>query len=719
MQMEAVECGAAALAMVLGYYKRFVPLTSLRVDCGVSRDGSKASNLLKAARKHGLTARGYSKGLENLKSLKFPLIVFWEFNHFLVVENITKTHVHLNDPAMGYRRLTLDEFSEGFTGVTLTFEPSEDFVKEGAPHNPVPMLFKRVAGSKKAVAFMIAAGVIGVFPGLVQAMFSKFFVDSIITEEHYDWLRPMLLLMLAVLIFQLILQGISGLFARKLTMGLSAKLYAEFYQHVLKLPYSFYTQRYVGDVVNRAGLNDMVVTLMVERLAGTIIGLVSMVIFGFILFSYNAQITMIGVVSTFINYALIRSFSSRRIEANMAIAKEDGKVQGATIAGIQNIEAIKAGGMENVFFERWAGYFSASSNAKLKLSLDTRTFSIFPTLSESIVTTLTLVLGGLEVMNGNMSIGTLLAFNIMMGQFLAPIKSVLDLTVQMQEIRGSIVRLEDVLEHPTRIELFQNEEETGEVEDKPGPRILESADVDVRLDGTVICQNLSFGYTPTLPPLISNFELDMKPGQRVALVGGSGCGKSTIARLIAGMLPPTAGEIQFNQINRENIPRQTLTSSVAFIEQDFLLFPGTVRDNLTLWDSTIPDEWAIEALQDAVILDEVLAMPGGLDADIEEGGGNLSGGQRQRLEIARSLVRRPSILIMDEATSALDVETEAQIIRNIQRRGCSALIVAHRLSTIKNCHQIILLHKGKIREVGDHQTLFEKGGHYRRLVEAH
>ncbi len=719
LQMEAVECGAASLAMILGYYKRFVPLTKLRADCGVSRDGSKASNILKAARKHGLKAKGFSKGLEKLKVLHFPVVVFWEFNHFLVVERITPQYVYVNDPARGHRKLTLDEFSDGYTGVVLTFEPSEDFKQEGAQPNPFPQLLKRIAGSERAITFMMIAGIVGIIPGMVQAIFSKFFVDSIITEGHYEWLRPMLVAMVGVMIFQFILQAISGLFSRRLTMGLSAKLYAEFYQHILKLPYHFYTQRYVGDVVNRSSLNDMVVNLMAGQLTQTAVGLVSMVFFGIILFSYNAQITMIGVISTLINFALIRTMSARRIEANMRIAKEQGKVQGATIAAIQNISAIKASGMENAFFEKWAGYFAASSNASLKLSMDSRMFSIFPTLSQSVVSTITLVLGGLEVINGNMTMGTLMAFNLMMGQFLGPISNVLNLAVSMQEIRGNVVRLEDVLEHPTREDLF-HKDPVQTPDDKAASQSDSSEELEdgsTRLDGSVSIVDVTYGYSPIEGPLIENFNLDIKPGERVALVGSSGCGKTTVARLVAGLIPPWDGEIRFNGVDREEIQRELLTNSVAFIEQEFLLFPGTVRDNLTLWDKTISDDWLKEALEDAEILDQILSMPGGLDADIEEGGGNLSGGQRQRLEIARSLVRKPTFLIMDESTSALDVETEAQIMRNIHRRGCSAIIVAHRLSTIRNCHKIIVMHKGKVMEVGDHETLYAMDGRYTRLVK--
>lgn len=723
MQMEAVECGAAALAMILGYYGRFVPLTQLRVDCGVSRDGSKAANVLKAARKYGLKAKGYSKGMESIKEVTLPCVVFWDFNHFLVVEGFGKDRVYLNDPAIGHRELTEAEFSEGFTGVVLTFEPDESFTQGGRLPSPIPAVIDRIKGSEKALMFIALCGFLAAFPAIITAALTRTMVDDVIAQGRFEILRPILIGMLAVLVFQILLTSVNNLFYRRMSMGLAAKLYAEFYRHILRLPYQFYSQRYVGDVVDRSRINDMLVGLIAGQLTSTAVGMVSMTLYGIVLFSYDVTLTLIGLFSTFLNFAFMQSVATRRMEANIRIAKEMGKVQGATIAAIQSIDSLKASGLENAFYEKWAGYFTAGANAQLRLTMDSRTFAILPTLTNSVVGTLTLLIGGFKVMNGDMSFGTLMAFNALMGMFLGPISALLGLGIQMQQIRGNIIRLEDVTENPT---IDQIPPPPDLPTDGPGHDLaaatptpdMPSCANKIRLDGRVELINIQYGYNPLEPPLINNFNLTIAPGERIALVGGSGSGKSTLAKIVAGLITPWSGAVRFDGIKHHQLPKNLLTNSFAMIEQDILVFPGTIRDNLTLWDSTVPDQWIFEALEDADILDFVMSLPGALNARIDEGGTNMSGGQRQRLEIARALVRKPSFLIMDEATSALDTETEATITRNINRRGCSVLIVAHRLSTIRTCDRILVLQKGKVRESGTHEELWAKQGLYAKLLKA-
>ncbi len=720
MQMEAVECGAAALAIVLGYYGRFVPLAKLRVECGVSRDGSKASNVVKAARRFGLKAKGFSKGLDAIQEVRLPCIVYWEFNHFLVVEGFSKKYVYLNDPAVGHRKLTHEEFDEGYTGVALVFEPGPDFVKEGRLPSPFPALWQRMKGSRKALIFATLAGLIGVAPGIAQAAITRILVDSVIVDGRFDWLRPILVGMLAIVAFQFCLNYLSGNFFRRLKNGLGAKLHAEFYQHLLRLPYQFYSQRYTGEVVDRSQLNDMIVGLLSGQLTSTIVGLIQMVLFGLVLLAYDVQLTLVGVLSTLLNFAFMRSVATRRMETNMRIARESGKVQGATVAAIQSIDSIQASGLEDSFFVKWKGMFAGVSNSQLDLAIESRYFSALPTITGSIIQTVTLLLGGFRIMNGDMTFGTLMAFNSLMGMFIQPLNSLLGLGVQMQQIRGNVIRLEDVMSHPTRkmgsppkvIETDQTASKSDKAERNGTADAVES-----RLQGNIVCKGLEFGYSPLDGALIQRFELELKPGERAALVGGSGSGKSTVAKIVSGLLVPWKGEVLFDGKSREEIPNDLLTTSCATIDQDILLFPGTVRENLTLWDETVPEQWVIEACEDADILDAIMAMPGGLDANVAEGGSNLSGGQRQRLEIARALVRRPSILIMDEATSALDVQTELVVSRNIRRRGITCLIVAHRLSTIRDCHTILVMDRGKVREQGRHDELWERGKFYAKLLK--
>ncbi|MBF0311240.1 MAG: NHLP family bacteriocin export ABC transporter peptidase/permease/ATPase subunit [Magnetococcales bacterium] len=713
LQMEAVECGAAALAMILGYYGRFVPLTQLRVDCGVSRDGSKAANVLKAARKYGLTAKGFSKGMDTIKQVPLPCIVFWQFNHFLVVEGFDKGRVYLNDPAIGHRELTEEEFSEGFTGVALTFEPEETFEKGGRLPSPFPAILERIRGSEQALTYIMVCGLLSAFPAIVTAAFTRLMVDEVIAVGRFEMLRPILLGMIAVLAFQVALTAVNNLFFRRMSKGLSAKLNAEFFRHILRLPYQFYSQRYAGDVVERSQINDMLVELIAGQLTGTVVGLITMVFYGLVLFSYDLDLTLIGLFSTFLNFAFMQAVAARRMEANLRIATEMGKVQGVTIAAIQSVDSLKASGLESAFYEKWAGYFTSGANAQLRLTLDSRTFSILPTFTNSVVSTLTLLIGGFKVMNGEMTFGTLMAFNALMGMFLGPINGLLGLGIQIQQIRGNIIRLEDVTQNPTIDRIPPPPEPPG------APEAVVDLSGRTRLEGQLEMIDIQYGYSPTEAPLITAFNLKVLPGQRVALVGGSGSGKSTLARMAAGLIQPWAGAVRFDGVSRHKVPAELLTNSVAMIEQDILLFPGTIRDNLTLWDATVPEQWLLDALEDADIAEFVMGLAKGLDTKVEEGGGNMSGGQRQRLEIARALVRKPSFLILDEATSALDSETEATIMRNLNRRGCSALIVAHRLSTVRTCDRILVLQKGKVRESGSHDELWAKQGLYAKLLKAH
>jgi ATP-binding cassette, subfamily C, bacterial len=717
LQMESVECGAASLAIILAYYGRYEPLSVMRQACGVARDGTNATNVLKAARSFGLKAKGFSKNIENIQKLNFPLIVFWEFNHFLVVERFEGNWVLLNDPARGHRRMTLDEFEEGFTGVTLTFEKTDDFEATGKPLNPYKFLLEKMAGSKRAITFILLAGILGIVPSLVQAVFSKIFVDSVMIDAHFDWIRPIVVAIIAVTLFQLAAKALEGFITHKFFVGQLGKMNADFNRHLLDLPYLFYSQRSYGDVVGRSEINQEVVELMTQQLSNTVIGFLKMLLFGTVLLAFHVGLTLIGIAAVLMNYYYLKWIAERRQEANLRTGIKGGKLVGLTVGGLSNMDTLKSSGIENSFFGTWAGSLASYVNAQTEQQMHNRMINALPVLTTALVTSLVLILGGIEVLNGQMTLGTLVAFSVLMTQFMTPMNDLLNLSSTMQEARGNILRLEDVLKYPSRQELYQQRvEQHAETDDikatNPAEELLE-------LQGYMSCEALNFRYIPIAnKPFIDHFNLQIQPGERVALVGGSGSGKSTVAKLVAGLLVPESGSIRFDNINREQIPEHVLSQSIAIVEQNFSLFPGTIRENLTLWDDTILEERIVEALEDAVLLDDVLALPGGLDARIEQAGSNFSGGQQQRLEISRALVRQPVFLVFDEATSALDVETEALIMQNLQRRGCSALIVAHRLSTIKSCHKIIVMEKGKIVEEGTHQDLLKADGRYVQLLQA-
>ncbi len=704
LQLEAVECGAAALSMILGYHDRIVPLATLRRECGVSRDGSKASNMIKAARRYGMTAKGFSKKLDALKTIKPPFIIFWNFNHFVVFEGFGKDKIHLNDPAVGHRTVSHEEFERAFTGVVLVMEPGPEFECGGKQPSILSAIYERLHGSLAAIGYCIFAGFLLVIPGLSIPAFNQIFIDGVILAHRDHWLRPLVLAMLIALVLQGVLRFLQLRYLRRLKISLSIKLSSRYMWHLLKLPALFYAQRFAGEVANRSRLNDKLADVLSGQLAQTTIDAVMITFYAALMFYYDVVLTMIGIASAIANILILRWVSNQRVEANMRVLQEYGKAQGTAMAGIQGMETIKSSGLESGFFTTWSGYYAKATNARQALELSNQTLSVVPSLLTTLTTTLVLIVGGFRIIGGELSIGMLVAFQSLMSSFLSPINSLMMLGTTMQELRGDMDRINDVLQHPST-----RTETTVEMRDENDNRI-------VRLKGFVELKNITFGYSPLEPPLLQGFNLKVEPGQRVALVGGSGSGKTTVSKLISGEYQPWEGEILFDGVPRDKIPIDVLVNSFGYVEQAIFLFGGSVRDNLSLWDSTVPDRYLVQACEDAAIHEVIGELTGGYDAELLEGGGNLSGGQRQRLEIARALVNNPSILVLDEATSALDAGTEAIVMERLRIRGCTAIIVAHRLSTIRDCDEIIVMKRGAVIERGRHDELWSAGGEYRDLV---
>ena len=713
IQMEAVECGAAALAIILAYYGRIVPLTELRSECGVSRDGSKASNILKAARFYGLEAKGFKKPLEKLTEFKPPYIVFWNFNHFLVVEGFSKKkdYVYLSDPASGRRKITLDEFDKAYTGVVLVMEPSPEFKKGGRKRSTFAAFASRLRTSQNAIAFCLLAGLLLTIPRLAVPAFSKVFVDEILSGEHQEWLRPLILGMVLTALIKASLAHMRFLYLRRLMVKLSIAMSGNYLWHTLRLPIGFYAQRFTGEISSRNDLNDKVAQILSGRLATTVIDTVMILFYAVIMISFDRILTAIAVFFAAVNFLALQFLSRSRIDANMKIAQENGKVSGVAIGGIQSIETIKASGLEPDLFAKFSGYYAKMMNAQQELALPSQILSNLPILLTSLATASILLVGGLRVMSDdNLSIGDLVAFQALTTQFLGPVNNLVGFGSTLQELEADLNRLDDVLQNP-----LDPESERTVSKEAYNQEFTIQKD-SFQLQGYIELQNVNFGYSRLEAPLIENLSLTVKPGERVAFVGGSGSGKSTVAKLVTGLYPVWNGEILFDDISRSEIPRSILSDSVAMVEQDIFIFEGTVRDNLTLWDPTVSPEDIQRACEDAVIHDLILNMPGGYEAELSEGGTNMSGGQRQRLEIARALVRNPAILVLDEATSALDPETELKIDRNLRRRGCSCIVIAHRLSTIRDCDEIIVLQNGKVTQRGTHEELRNQSGVYTRLI---
>lgn len=721
LQMEAVECGAASLAIILAYHNRIVPLAELRIECGVSRDGSKASNLILAARRYGMEAEGFkAEYLEQLTELSPPFIVFWDFNHFLVVEGFSKKWVFINDPATGPRKIDWSEFDQSFTGVVLAIKPGSDFQKGGRKPNVLLALIERLRGSVGAILYCILAGFLLVLPGLALPVFSQVFIDEILVENRTEWLRPLILGMIITTVFQAILTLLRLRYLRKLRIKLAVVMSTSFLWHILRLPVRFYAQRYAGEISNRASLNNKVAQVLSGQLATTVIDAVMILFYALVMVSYDGILTTIGICFAAINGLALRWVARQRVDANMRLVQDWGKAYGVGIAALQSIETLKASALESDFFARWSGYYAKAATTQQDLEVTNQILGILPVLLTSLTSMLILTVGGWQVIDGNLSIGMLVAFQSLMLSFQQPVNTLVDFGTTLQELEGDLNRLDDVLGNSLDPEVEMERWGDGEMGSPKGLAGASWGDGErrERLQGYVELRNVTFGYSHVEPPLIENFSLSLQPGQRVALVGASGSGKSTLAKLICGLYQSWSGEILFDGIPRKEIPREGLANSLSLVEQDIFLFGGTVRDNLTLWDDTVTDEQLIQACRDAAIHEKVITIPGGYDGELLEGGINLSGGQRQRLEIARALVNNPAILVMDEATSALDAQTEEIIIDNLRSRNCSCILVAHRLSTIRDCDEIIVLEQGKVVQRGTHEELWQEGGVYGRLIRS-
>jgi NHLM bacteriocin system ABC transporter peptidase/ATP-binding protein len=704
IQQEAVECGAAALGIVLGYHGRIVPLEELRVACGVSRDGAKAANVLKAARSYGLEASGFRTETSGLGTSPLPAIVFWNFNHFLVVEGAAERGVWVNDPAVGPRRVSWEEFEDSFTGIALELTPGPDFERGGSRPGLMSGLAARLAVVNAAapLALCVIAGIAVAIPGLIVPAFLKIFVDLVLGEGQRHLVPALVFGLVAAAVAQTGLtwlqQGVLIRLSTKLALSMSTR----FVRHLLRLPVGFFLQRFAGHLVARVALNDRVASLLSGQLTLTLLSLVSAAVYGAAMLFIDPALATVAIALGLANVIALRAVSRRRRDVNAVLVSETAKLSAVSFAGVQAIETIKASGSEDDFFARWSGQQAKVVNGRQQLGVATQGLATVPTLLSALTGTAIVTLGALRVLDGTLSLGSLVALQFLAVAFTVPIQSLVELGGTLQEAEGDLASLDDVLRYPP-----QKTNGAASPDGYPAP-----------LSGRLELEEITFGYNPLEPPLIDRLSLVVEPGHRIAIVGPTASGKSTVARLAAGLYQPWSGRVLLDGVPRDELPPDKVAAAVSLVDQEINLFEATIRENISLWDATIAEQAIVGAARDASIHDDIVRRTGAYDRPVEEGARDWSGGQRQRLEIARALAIDPALVILDEATSALDPIVEREIDEALRARGCACLVVAHRLSTIRDADEIVVLDQGRVVQRGPHEQLIAEGGLYAELVTA-
>ena len=703
MQLEALECGAASLAMLMAYYGKWVPLEQVRIDCGVSRDGSNAKNIYNAARSYGFNVKGYRKSPESIrKNGQFPCIIHWNFNHFVVLCGFKGKYAYINDPARGFVKIAADEFDRSFTGIVVVPVPGADFKPSGKKKSTVAFARKRLVGAGAAVVFVMLTTIISYMFGIINPVMSQIFMDRLLTGLNRDWMMPFIGIMIGLAVLQLIVSWAQTIYSLKINGKMAAIGSTTYMWKVLRMPMEFFSQRMAGDIQQRRGTNENIAGTLVGTLAPLALNTIMMIFYLVLMLQRSIILTAIGIGTLVLNIVMSRIISEKRINITRVLQRDGAKLAATTVSGVEMMETIKASGAENGFFRKWAGYQASVNSQTVKADKTNELLGMIPMFFGTLAGYAVLVLGIWFIMQGEFTLGILQMFQGFLNSFMSPAMMLVNAGQTIQEMRTQMERVEDVMEYPTDKNVVGDEDNDGQSMKK--------------LRGNVELKNVTFGYSKLAEPLIKDFSMTMKTGSRVAFVGTSGCGKSTLSKLISGLYEPWSGEILFDGKPRSEYPRPVMTGSVAVVDQDITLFEDTIADNIKMWDESIKDFEMILAARDAQIHEDIMQREGGYQYKITSGGRDLSGGQRQRLEIARVLAQDPSVIILDEATSALDAKTEYEVVKSIKNRGITCIVIAHRLSTICDCDEIIVLDHGNVVERGTHEELMALGGVYTELV---
>ena len=695
MQMETVECGAAALSMLLAYHGKWLSIEQLRTDCGVSRDGSNARNIVLAARSHGMDAHGWHADIDDLPALA-PAIIHWNYNHFVVFKGFDRGLAFINDPSMGSMAVSMKDFRRSYTGVAITATPGADFKPQGHQTSILQYVRENIRGVKDAFIFTLVMGLLMSFAGMVYPLFSQIFLDSIITGKNDEWTIPFFFGIVCLVVFNFLLALLDNVYGRRFAGSMSIKGNTRFLWHALNLPIEFFAQRYVGDIVQRQSLNEHITTTLVRILAPYAVNVALLVVYVIVMAQYSLLLTIVGISVVALNIYTVAAERELRTNLARALEQSEGRFYGITMSCVDNIESIKAAGAERGFFEFWSGNFARRNNQEV--AFQKRPF--WPFVFGHFANSFILILGAALILEGQFSIGMLMAFQGFMAEFMKPAMGLMEGSTTVLELRSQMERIDDVMAYPTEQDTAAGNSQSG----------------NVKLGGKIEMRNVTFGYSTSAEPLIRDFSMTLLPGKSVAIVGASGCGKSTIAKLVTGLYKPWSGEILFDDRDSSEVTRGEFVNSVACIDQNVVLFDDTIAENIKMWDHSIEDFTMTMACIDAGIRDDIISRPRGFNTRLVKGGGNFSGGQRQRFEIATALAREPVILILDEATSALDTVMENEVMQSIRQCGASTIVIAHRLSTIRDCDEIIVMDKGRIVQRGTHDELIAQPGAYAELI---
>lgn len=704
MQMEALECGAASLDMILGYYGRFVPLSRMRKECGVSRDGSNLKSMALAAQNYGLKYSMFRMSTDKLlEKATFPCIIFWEYNHFVVLTGVRKNKFYLNDPGRGVVAITRDEFDKSYARTCMFLEPGESFEPGGEPDTVFHFARKYLHGTRSMACFVLLTAFLLMVLGLLEPLFPRFFVDNLLgSRSSEEWVTLFFGAYFAVTAAKVLIYWLNSTYLLKMQGKMAVVANTRFIWHVLRLPMDFFSQRMPSDIMNRQRANASIASSLISRYVPLVLDLVFILFYLILMINYSPLMALIGIIAVILNAWISNIVSKKRINLSRIQTKNASLLSSTSLSGISLIETLKSAGCEDGFFEYWAGLQSATVDDRVKMEQVNQYLGQLPALLTAITENLILCMGVAMIIRGDWTIGIATAFAGYLTAFTNPVNKMINAAQSFQEMRNNMERISDVMDYPAAVPAEQEAEDPDRVYHK--------------LSGEIEFKNVTFGYNPMRPPLIRDFSLKIEAGQSIALVGGSGSGKSTVAKLVTGLQKPWSGEILFDGKTIDEIPHSEFTASVSSVDQDISLFAYTVRKNITMCDPTVKNEAVMSASRDAQIFDDIMKRQNGFDTVMKEAGSDYSGGQRQRIEIARALASEPTIMILDEATSALDAETEYKVSEAIAERKITRLLISHRLSTVRDCDLILVLKDGEVIDRGRHEELMDRCEYYAGMI---